>query len=200
MARFSDPNLPIRILDAHNKIVSKAASKQASQRFSRNVFAGLRTGFYGVTDARARANHGRFHHLYEPGATGSANSRLFRLISRNLGTEAFEISYEYLESKVPVPSGHVFRDKARVMEEGIEVNIAPINGGLLVFEIDGEQVFTSKPVVVPNPGGDLVKNALREEFMFYFRPSVLIKNPAYQAAVQAEKNKVLLELSKGGIR
>lgn len=200
MARFSDPNLPIRILDAHNRIVSKAASKQASQRFSRNVFAGLKTGFYGRTDARARANPARLHHLYEPGAVGNGNSRLFKLISRNLGTDAFEISYEYLESTVPVPSGHIFRDKARVMEEGIEVNIAPVNGGVLAFEIDGEPVFTSKPVVVPNPGGDLVKSALREEFMFYFRPSVLIKNPAYQAAVQAEKDKVLLQLAKGGIR
>jgi hypothetical protein len=197
MARFSDPKLPLRILDAHNKVISKAASKQSAERFSRNVFVGLRTGFYGRTDARARANKDRFHHLYEWDKTGSGGDRLFRLISRHLGTDAFEISYEYLESNLPVPnSGHIFRDKARIMEEGIEVTVAPKNASVLMFEIDGEQVVTANPVVIPNPGGDLVKNALREEFMMYFRPSVLIKNPAYQAAVQAEKDKVLMDLRR----
>jgi hypothetical protein len=197
MARFSDPSLPIRILDAHNKVVSQAASKQAAQRFSRNVFAGLKTGFYGRTDARARSNQERFHHLYEWGATGSGDARLFRLISRNIGSEAFEISYEYLDSKVPVPnSGHIFADKARIMEEGIQVTITPKSSSVLVFEVDGETIATSNPVVVPNPGGDMVKNALREEFMFYFRPSVLIKNPVYMAAIQLEKDKVIKELGR----
>jgi hypothetical protein len=139
-----------------------------------------------------------YHHLYEWGAAGDGSARLFRLISRNAGTGTFEISYEFLPSKSPVPnSGHIFTEKARVMEEGKQITITPKDGGMLAFEVDGEQIFTINPVIVPHPGGEAVKNSLRDDFMMYFRPSVLIKNPAYQAAVSQEKQAILRLLKKG---
>lgn len=197
MARFSDERLPIRVLDQHNKAIQSAASKEAAQRFTRNVFAGLKAGFYARTDARARANPTRFHHLYEWGSVGDGDRRLFKLISRNIGTEAFEVSYDYVESTVPVPnSGHVFSQKAKVMEEGNPVTIAPVNASMLSFEVDGQRIYTANEVIVPRPGGEAVKNALREEFMYFFRPSVLTKNPVYQASVDEEKQRVLRRLGK----
>jgi hypothetical protein len=196
MTRSSDVKLPLRILDAHNAVVQEAASKKTADRFSRNVFAALREGFYGRTDARARANPDRLHHVYEWGQVGSGSSRLFKLIATGVGTDTMVITYDYLKSTVPTPSGHVFSEKARVMEEGIEVTINPTNAETLAFEVDGEMVYTRGPVVVPNPGGDAVRNALRTEFMYYFRPSVLAKNPAYQQIVQEEKDRVLRQLGR----
>lgn len=198
MARFSDPGLPIRMLDQHNKAIQSAASKEAAQRFTRNVYAGLKAGFYARTDARARANPTRFHHLYEWGRTGEGDARLFKLISRNIGTEAFEISYDFVESKVPVPnSGHIFAQKAAIMESGTQVTISPTDSPVLSFEVDGERIYTANDVVVPRPGGEAVKNALREEFMIYFRPSVLAKNPAYQESVNMEKERIMRLLKRG---
>ena len=198
MARFSDPNLPIRILDQHNKIVKRATSKEAAQRFTRNVYAGLSAGFYARTDARARTKPLSYHHLYEWGQVGDGGARLFRLISRNIGKESFEISYEFIPSTAPVPnSGHIFAEKARVMEEGQQITITPKDGGMLSFEVDGEQIYTINPVVVPHPGGEAVKGTLRDDFMMYFRPSVLVKNPAYQSAVNKEKEAVMRLLKRG---
>jgi hypothetical protein len=196
MARSSDLRLPLRILDAHNKVIEEAASKKTADRFSRNVFAALREGFYGRTDARARANPERLHHVYEWGQTGSASGRLFRVISSGLGSDSLVITYEYLQSKVPTPSGHTFYDKARVMEEGVQVTINPTDSETLAFEVNGEMVFTRGPVVIPNPGGDAVRNALRNEFMYYFRPSSLAKNMTYQQLIQDEKDKVLRDLGR----
>jgi hypothetical protein len=40
------------------------------------------------------------------------------------------------------------------MEQGIPVTITPKNK-VLAFTIDGQEVFTSKPVTVENPGGNV---------------------------------------------
>jgi len=192
----SSIDLPLRILAAHNKVIEEATSKKTANRVSREVFQALREGFYARTDARAQARPESFHHVYEWGQTGNSGARLFELVAVHSGTGDFAISYKFLSSRIPSPTGSVFADKARVMETGEEVTIRPVNAEVLSFDVNGEQVFTRGPVVIPHPGGEKVRNALRNEFMFYFRPSILAKNPAYQAVLQNEMERVLRRLGR----
>jgi hypothetical protein len=41
------------------------------------------------------------------------------------------------------------------MENGISVTIKPRKSEMLVFEVDGEKVFTKNPVRVASPGGNV---------------------------------------------
>jgi hypothetical protein len=188
----SSTDVPLRMLTAHNKVIQAADSKTARERVSKKVVFALRESFYARTDARARTAHASYHHLYEWGQTGDSASRLFKVISRNRGSEAFELSYDFLPSKVPVPnSGHIFADKARVMEEGQPVTISPLSGGYLAFQQDGETVFTMNDVTVANPGGDAVVGVLRSDFMQFTRPSTLARNPAYNAIIEDEISRTI---------
>jgi hypothetical protein len=54
------------------------------------------------------------------------------------------------------------------MEAGIAITIAPRNSKVLVFEKDGETVFTQKPVVVAEPGGDAVQGSYERVFDSFF--------------------------------
>jgi hypothetical protein len=193
-----DLNKPIRILEQHNKVIQKATSSSAKERVSRNVFNALRESFGQTADARARSRPGMFHHVYEWGQVGSASGRLFTIRSTNRGKQSFGITYDFQKSSVPVPGSepHIFFEKARVMEDQQPVIIEPINGSVLSFEYDGKRVFTPGPIAVDNPGGAGTKNAFRNAFMTFFRPSVINNNPAYRAVIEAEKRKILNEISR----
>jgi hypothetical protein len=63
------------------------------------------------------------------------------------------------------------------MEDGIPVKISPKKSKVLVFESNGETVFTSNDITIDNPGGDYVsgsfERAVDEFFNVYFRQSFL---------------------------
>jgi hypothetical protein len=196
MPRNSNIEIPIRILDSHNKIVQRAGSKESKERVSRKVFDALRQQFYDRTDARARSNPASLHHVYEWGKPGDPSARLYKFTSRGRGTGAFEVSYDYLESREPNVNGDVFAEKARVMEEGIPVTIAPVNSERLAFEVDGEMVYTAGPVTVTNPGGDAVRGSLRQEFMSVTTPSALARNAKLQEIFKTEMSRVMSQIRR----
>jgi hypothetical protein len=105
-------------------------------------------------DANARVDYQSLHHVYEWSQTGSPDGRLFDInfTVSNLGlsfTSNMKQSQSIKEgSRVP------FANKANVMEKGTAVTIAPVNGEALRFEVGGEVVYTKKPVIVQNPGGN----------------------------------------------
>jgi hypothetical protein len=193
-----DLSKPLKVLDAHNKIIADATSKAAKERVSRNIFNALRESFYQTTDSRARSRPGAMHHVYEWNEVGSPAARLYRLASIHRGSDSFAITYNFIKSSKPVPGSepHVFFDKARVMEDNNPVVIEPVNGGVLSFEYDGQRVFTPGPVVVDDPGGPATKGAMNDAFAVFFRSAVIAKNPAYQAVIKNEKQRVLNALKK----
>lgn len=104
-------------------------------------------------DASARVNPAILHHVYEWYQSGSPNARLFDI---NYTTIGKGLSFNYTltqSSSVKAGSKTPFYDKARIMESGVPVIIRPKTSQVLVFEDNGEQVFTRKPVFVSNPGG-----------------------------------------------
>lgn len=129
-------------------------------------------------DSQARMNPDALHHVYEWGATGSEGGRLFDITSR-ASKRVIHFEGKFLKSKSNPPNSSTpFSDKANIMENAIGVTIEPRNSPVLVFEDDGETVFTMNEIYVANPGGDEVAGSfgrvVEDFFGNYFTNSLLI--------------------------
>lgn len=151
-------------------------------------------------DSSARVNPQELQHVYEWYSTGSADARLFDIdyVVRGGG---LSMNSQFRQS-VTVKNGskEPFYDKARIMEMGIPVTIAPKQSKVLAFDENGETIFTSKPVTVSDPGGQAAQGgfqeAFREFFTSYLSQSLLsasglaynLKNPIdFKANINAGK-------------
>lgn len=102
-------------------------------------------------DSNARVNREALHHVYEWYQTGSPNARLFDINYSVVGG-GLSISSSFSQSRSIKSGSKVpFYNKARIMEDGLPVTIVPRTK--LVFDVNGETVFTPNPVTVSNPGG-----------------------------------------------
>jgi len=151
-------------------------------------------------DSNARVNPEALHHMYEWHETGSPSARLFDIDYVVSGTGiSFSSSFRQSTS-VKNGSTTAFYDKARIMEQGLPVTIVPKAAEVLVFEKDGETVFTRGPVTVTEPGGAAVNRSYEKTldlfFQNYFSQAFLkssgiidyLKNPtAYRTNLQAGK-------------
>ncbi len=151
-------------------------------------------------DAMARVDNAVLHHVYEWNETGSPDSRLFD-INYTVSNLGLSLKATFKQS-TSIKSGSTvpFYDKARIMENGIPVTIAPKRAQVLAFEDNGETVFTKSPVVVTNPGGPEVRGSFERAFdnfmSQYFSQAFLyssgiidyLQNPvAYKKNFQAGK-------------
>jgi hypothetical protein len=84
-----------------------------------------------------------------------------------------------VSEKMTVP----FYNKAKIMENGVPVTIAPTKSRMLKFDGPSGEVFTSKPITVDNPGGDMVYGSFEktvDEFILrYFKQSFLKASGIY---------------------
>jgi len=151
--------------------------------FLNNLGHGVLTALYDYIDASARSNPRAMHHIYEWMQTGSPEARLYDLnyTVSNLGL-SFKSKFTQSQS-FSRNSNTPFYDKARIMEQGIPVKIAPVRSDVLVFEANGETVFTRKEVTVENPGGTEVVGSFEravDEFMLgYFKQSFIRASGLY---------------------
>jgi hypothetical protein len=151
--------------------------------FLNNLGHGVLTALYDYIDASARSNPRAMHHIYEWMQTGSPEARLYDLsyTVSNLGL-SFKSKFTQSQS-VSRDSNTPFYDKARIMEQGITVKIAPVRSDVLVFDINGETVFTKKEVTVKDPGGTEVagsfENAVDEFMLGYFKQSFIRASGLY---------------------
>lgn len=120
-------------------------------------------------DTNARVSPGTLHHVYEWYKTGSPEARLFDIdyTVSNLGLSF--ISKFKQSSTVSNGAREPFRNKAEIMENGTTIVIRPRNAEVLRFEVDGEVVYTKKPVVVDNPGGNTQGEFEKAFDMFFGR-------------------------------
>lgn len=134
-------------------------------------------------DTSARSNPEALHHVYEWSKVGSPSARLFDLdyTVSNIGLSLFGTFKQ--SNSIKDGSYTPFYNKAFIMENGIPVTISPKNSTVLVFEVEGETIFTSKDVDVDNPGGDSVNGSFErvfDEFMTqYFKQSMLQSSGIY---------------------
>ena len=151
--------------------------------FLNNLGHGVLTALYDYIDASARSNPRAMHHIYEWMKTGSPDARLYDLnyTVSNLG---LSFKSRFIQSQSSSRDSNTpFYDKARIMEQGIPVKIAPVKSDVLVFEANGETVFTKKEVTVENPGGTEVVGSFEravDEFMLgYFKQSFIRASGLY---------------------
>lgn len=128
-------------------------------------------------DSNARVNPKMLHHVYEWYKVGSPDARLFD-ITYKVNNAGLNFSSNFRQSTTMQNGSHEpFYDKAKIMEEGTPVTIEPKKADVLVFETDGETIFTKSPVTVDRPGGQYVKgsfqNIMDSFFTKYFAQSFL---------------------------
>jgi hypothetical protein len=120
-------------------------------------------------DTNARVSPDTLHHVYEWYQNGSPQARLFDIdyTVSNLGLSFIS---NFKQSKtVKEGSNEPFRDKAIIMETGTPVVIRPRNAEALRFEVNGQVVYTKKPVIVQNPGGNTQGEFEKAFDMFFGR-------------------------------
>jgi hypothetical protein len=174
--------------------------EKGKNRLLNNIAAGGVEAMKAFIDSNARVDPGALHHIYEWNQIGSPSARLFDITYKvSNGGISFNSTLSQ-SSSIKDGSKTPFYDKARIMEFGIPVTITPTRSEVLVFEKDGETIFTRKPVNVSNPGGEATTGAYKEVvdsfFNNYFSQSFLrssgileyLKNPkAYKSNLDAGK-------------
>lgn len=127
-------------------------------------------------DVNAKMSPELLHHIYEWEKAGSPEARLFDIDYKITGIGITFTSSLKQSSSIKNGSNVPFYNKAKIMEEGIGVTIKPKRANALRFEVDGQEVYTSREVAVDNPGGQTqgqFSNVLNNFFGVYFRQSFL---------------------------
>jgi hypothetical protein len=115
-------------------------------------------------DSMARTDPDTLHHVYEWHQTGSPEARLFDIDYLVTGAGLSLNSTFRQSTSIKNGSNTPFFNKARIMEDGIPVQIRPKAAQALAFDVNGETVFTSKEVNVSNPGGTEVQGSYERAF------------------------------------
>lgn len=151
----------------------KASESVLSQKMAEIAKASLES----YLDTMASMNPEMLHHIYEWGMTGSKSSRLFNFIIKEKGNKRIIAGALTQSTSIQQGSNEPFYNKAKIMESGQDLTIAPRSGSVLRFYDNGQEVFTSAPVYVANPGGDQVQGSFervtKEYFDVVFSQSVL---------------------------
>lgn len=115
-------------------------------------------------DSMARQDPSSLHHVYEWYQAGNPGARLFD-INYTVSNLGLSLNATFRQS-TSIKNGSTvpFYNKAFVMENGIGVTITPRQADVLVFEDDGNTVFTKGPVNIENPGGENVEGSFQRAF------------------------------------
>jgi len=127
-------------------------------------------------DVNARMSPELLHHVYEWEKVGSPEARLFDIDYKITGAGITFTSSLKQSSSIKNGSNVPFYNKAKIMEEGVAVTIKPKRASVLRFEVDGQEVYTSREINVDNPGGQTqgqFNNVISNFFGVYFRQSFL---------------------------
>jgi hypothetical protein len=120
-------------------------------------------------DTNARVDPQTLHHVYEWYQTGSPEARLFDIDYIVRGKDGLSFNYTFSQSASVANNSKVpFYNKAQIMEKGSPVTIRPKDASVLSFNVDGEQVFTKKPILIANPGGDGVEGGFEQTIKTFF--------------------------------
>ena len=151
--------------------------------FLKNLGVGTIEAMAKYVDVSARGNPAALQHVYEWYQTGSPSSRLFN-ITYTVSNLGLSINSKFTQSRgIKKESNVPFYNKAKIMEEGIPVVIKPVRSPVLVFDENGQTVFTKNPITVRNPGGSQAQGSFEktmDEFILrYFKQSFLRASGIY---------------------
>lgn len=142
--------------------------KYAQPNFNKELSVFIEEALNKYIDAKARANPQSLHHVYEWDMVGSPSGRLFNFTTTHSQNFITFVANLKQSTKPSRNSTEPFRDKAEIMEKQITVTIEPKDSNFLVFEDDGETVFTSDAVVIETPGGSAVGGSFERVVRDFF--------------------------------
>lgn len=119
-------------------------------------------------DAKARSNPESLHHVYEWNKVGNSSARLFTFSIRVTKNTISFIGKFKKSKSISNTSDEPFVEKARIMEDSITITIEPKISDFLVFDYQGETIFTNKQVVVQDPGGKHVGGSFQKTVDDFF--------------------------------
>jgi len=132
--------------------------------FGRVIIEGMKQ----FIDSMAKVDPQILQHVYEWNRVGSPEARLYSL-TYSVTPMGIVIGSSFRQSASIKPgSKKPFYDKARIMEAGIPITVAPRESRVLVFEENGETVFTTKPVQINDPGGPAAKGGFQKTLNIFF--------------------------------
>jgi hypothetical protein len=179
-------------------VIHEAVTGRQQDKFLNAVWNRLDKNLGDYMDAKARTDRARLHHVYEWGAVGTSPGRLFR-IHRRVSPNGFRVAYNFVQSRrvapiapilrVPGPTGRVvtktavFKNKARVMEEGTPVIVRRRTAKFLAIPATSVRgysnnrgiVFTKGPVTVRYPGGLATKAGFARTINGYFQSGLAMR-------------------------
>jgi hypothetical protein len=142
--------------------------QRGKNRFFENLGKKTIDSVKNYVDTMAKVDDQLLQHVYEWGMSGSPDARLFDL-DYSIRNNGLSIGSTFKQStSVKAGSNVPFYDKARIMEEGIPVTIRPKTAKTLVFDVNGETVFSKGPVNVVNPGGMAAQGGLQKTLDRFF--------------------------------
>jgi len=160
------------------------------EQVAKAAFTIIGKEFVRQTNRYASANKSSMHHVYEWNKSGNNSSRLFRLNRDYVQDGKLIISTKLLDSRTSVPvspqlrkvgkngksvkGGHIFKNKASVMEAGKPITIQAKGAKALAFPGRNGIVFIPKgrSVTVRNPGGKAVGGSFTRHTKEWFKNPV----------------------------
>jgi len=154
------------VMGSYNALIEDFSNNRNLATLSGLAAEAANQSFNEYMDAMSEGNPNKFGHMYDWGELGEASGRLWRAILGEAGQVSI-LTFDFIQSvnEVPVGSdasgaeddtrtgGHVFREKAEVVEQGKRVHIRPLNPGGWLAIPTGEQSPKGKRPNVSKGGG-----------------------------------------------
>jgi hypothetical protein len=171
------PSISAMNAEIELKVAAIGLMKQPAflNEVSKAVFVILGQRFVLAVDRYSATNPKVMHHVYEWNKLGHPGGRLFVLNRIGLTGGSFITETTFLPSRKPVPikpelaaSGktgrsvsrrNIFVDKARIMEEGIEINYVTRRVQVFSDGFEPRFIAAGTPIRIANPGGKFVKKS-----------------------------------------
>jgi len=197
--------------------IKEISNTMSLQEISKAAFTITGKKFIRAVNTEAKFNES-LKHMYEWNRAGINTDRLFTVTRDRIAGGNLIVGTKFLKSRKPVPikkelrksgkSGksvtakNIFKEKARVMEEGRPIRI--VSKKYLVFPgREGNLVFLSKgkSVRIKNPGGKAAKNGYTKYFQMWYRKnsSVAMSNSKIFDQIERSVSKALNNQS-GGVK
>lgn len=189
------------LLYQSNVVSGVMLSPTVQSKYINSMFNQINNDLSEYIDMRARSNPKSLHHVYEWGMTGSKEGRLFEIKKTNTNGMSFGFGYNFIQSKVPVPSysarRFIFANKAVVMENQTPVIVAPKYSKSLKFTI-GDRFITmpaGKSVKIVNPGGMAVSKAFSSNYSNFLN-SNLLENSIIRSGIKTKMEYIITNAAK----
>jgi hypothetical protein len=142
--------------------------KKGKSKFFENIGSLATESLKTFIDTNAKVNPAILQHVYEWYRVGSPEARLYDISYKSTDSGVSFFSTFSQSSTIKDGSNVPFYNKARIMENGIPVIISPTTSSVLVFEDNGETIFTKKDIVITNPGGPAALGGFEKTFDLFF--------------------------------